>query len=157
MASIITILDTRRKDANGNYPAKIVITHNQTNANISLNISLPEKQWIKNGLERPVKSSCPGAKTINDQIQALYIEFRKRISDLELSGWTKNVKASDIKRRILDERSVSHTSEVLFSDYADKYAQSCKSVGTGRNYRHTLSKLKVYMKKENIRFEDITF
>ena len=63
------------------------------------NISLPAKVWLGNGLERPVKSSHPGAKIINDQIQGFYIEFRKRISDLELSGWTKTVKASDIKKR----------------------------------------------------------
>ena len=32
MASLSIKLDTRRKDANGNYPAKVVISNNQTDA-----------------------------------------------------------------------------------------------------------------------------
>ena len=157
MASLSITLDTRRPNRGGDYPVKFVINAGKTNASIPINISLPTKSWLGNGSERPVKSSYPGSKLINDQMQALYIEFRKRISDLELSGFCKTAKASDIKKRILDDRSEVQPSEVLFSDYVEQYAESCKSSGTGRNYRNTLDKLKEYLKKENIRFEDITF
>ena len=43
MASARTKLDTRRPDEHGNYPAKIIIVSNQTNASISLNCCLPER------------------------------------------------------------------------------------------------------------------
>ena len=157
MASLSITLDARRPNRDGDYPVKFVINAGKTNASIPINISLPIKSWLGNGFERPIKTSHPGAKLINDQIQALYIEFRKRISDLELSGWTKNAKASDIKKRILDDRSVVQPAEILFSDYAEQYVESCKSSGTGRNYAHTLTKLSAFLNKENIRFEDITF
>ena len=85
MAAIIITLDKRRANDRGDYPVKFIINAGKTNAAISVNISLPSKSWLGNGLERPVKTSYPGAKLINDQIQALYIEFSKRISDLELS------------------------------------------------------------------------
>ena len=114
MAAIAVILDKRRENAEGNYPVKIRITNNQDNTCISLNVFLPAKSWIKNGVERPVKTSYPGAKVINDQIQSLFIEFRKKISDLELSGFCKNAKAPEIKKRLLDYKAIIQPSEKLF-------------------------------------------
>ena len=156
MASLNVKLDTRRANTNGDYPVKLVISNNQTDAYISLNIDLPERAWIKNGIERPVKTSHPGARIINDKIQSLFIEFRKKISDLELSGFCRTSKASDIKKRLLEEKAVILPVDVFFSDYALKYADSCRSSRTGRNYIYTVSKLKEYACKENICFEDIT-
>ena len=156
MASINIILDTRRTNSKGNYPAKITISNNQTDSAISLNIDLPKKAWIKNGLERPVKTSHPGAKIINDQIQSLYIELRKKISDLELSGWTKNAKASDIKKRILNDRSAVKPAEVFFTDYANTFAEACKSAGTKNNYLYTIKKLQAYAGKDCLAFEEVT-
>jgi len=79
------------------YPAKLIIFNNQTNASMPLNMSLPAKAWIKDGLERPVEPKHPGAKIINDSIQNFYIEVRKLISDIELSGLSKRMKAAEIK------------------------------------------------------------
>ena len=157
MASLTTKLDTRRSNKNGNYPVQLVISNNQTNAYIYLSIDLPEKAWIKNGLERPVRSSHPGAMIFNDQIQTLYLEFRKKISDLELCGWCKLVKAIDIKERILHERSVTQPSEVFFIDYADKYADSCQANRTKDGYKYLIKKLIEFEENREIRFEDITF
>ena len=155
MSSIRIKLDTRRADEHGNYPVKIIISHNQTNAAISLNCYLPKKAWIKDGLERPVKTSHPGAKIINDQIQGFYIELRKKISDLELSGWTKNVKAVDIKGRILSDRSVAPISKDTFASFAYKYADECKKERTKNIYISTIEKIKKYAKKDEITFEEI--
>ena len=85
MASILIKLDKRRENAEGKYPVKIVIFNNQSNASISLSVDVPEKAWIADGVERPVKTSYPGAKIINDQIQALFIDIRKQVADLDLS------------------------------------------------------------------------
>ncbi|MDR2917805.1 MAG: site-specific integrase [Tannerella sp.] len=155
MASILTKLDTRRADKKGNYPVKIVIFSNQTNASISLNVSIPEKAWIRNGEERPVKTTYPGAKTINDDIQSLFIEFRHKVNDLELKGKAKKMKAADIKRYILSERAEVADAEILFSDFAADFAEGCKSSGTKRNYLHTIGKMKEYAENVNISFEEI--
>ena len=155
MASIRVKLDTRRANENGNYPVKIIIVHNQTNSAISINCYLPEKAWLGDGLERPVKVSYAGAKTINDQIQALYIEFRKRVFDLELSGWTKNAKAVDIKERILSDRSIAPVSKEKFTSFASKFADELKNNGTRRNYLYTIGKLKEFAQKDKIEFEEM--
>ena len=156
MASIRVKLDTRRADGKGNYPVKITITHNQTNAAISLNCFLPQKAWTGDGLERPVKTSYPGAKIINDQIQSLYIEIRKTVSDLELSGWTKHAKAIDIKNRILNDRAATAESVVFYTDFAKRYADLCKRPKTRESHLYTVEKLRAYFGHDDIRFEKIT-
>ena len=59
MASISIKLDKRRVNAEGNYPVKIMIFNNQTDASISLSVFVPEKAWIKNGELRPIKNTYP--------------------------------------------------------------------------------------------------
>lgn len=156
MASVLVKLDRRRLNAEDKYPVKIIIFNNQTNAAISLGISMQEKFWIKDGIERPIKTSYPGAKMINDNIQSLYFEIRQKISDLELSGQTKRMKATDIKQLILSERSVVQTSEVSFSSFALKFADECRSAGTKRNYLYTIDKLNIFTDKNVLNFEDVT-
>ena len=156
MASIRVKLDTRRANENGNYPVKIVIINYNSNAAIPINCYLPEKAWIGDGLERPVKTSYPGAKIINDQIQNFYIEIRKKVSDLDLSGWTKNAKAVDIKNRILDDRAVTPVDKSGFVSIANKFASECKKERTKENYLYTIKKLKEFVRKEEIAFENIT-
>ena len=156
MASARTKLDTRRPDEHGNYPAKIIIVSNQTNASISLNCCLPEKAWLGDGLERPVKTSHPGAKILNDQIQSFYIEIRQKISELELSGWTENAKASDVKQRILKDRSVTPVSKSDFTSFAAKFIEECKAMKTKEAYTLTIKKLKEYTSKQHIEFHEIT-
>ena len=155
MASIRVKLDTRRADEHGNFPVKIIITHNQTNSAISFNCYLPAKAWMGDGLERPVKSSYAGAKSINDQIQSLYIELRKKVSDLEISGWAKNMKAADIKERILTDYSVAPVSKANFTSFANKFADECEKQRTKDNYMYTIKKLKEYAGKQEIAFEEI--
>ena len=157
MASILIKLDKRRANTEGLYPAKIKIFCNQTDVSISLGVSLPEKAWIKDGVERPIVATHPGARIINDDIQALYIRIRKIISDLEISGQTKTMKAAEIKKHILSTMAdAPRKAEVFFSSFAQGYADGCKSAGTKRNYLHTIGKLKEFAKKEIIPFEEIT-
>jgi hypothetical protein len=98
MASIKTKLDTRRANERGEFPVKIVICNNQTNASLSLNFYLPRKAWEKDGLRRPVKSTHSGAKTINNRIEERYAEILNVIIDLERQGTLSSMKAVDIKK-----------------------------------------------------------
>ena len=162
MASLLIKLDKRRKldkrgkDTENIYPAKLVIFNNQTSAYISLGISLPEKAWIKDGVERPVVTTHSSARTINDDIQALYIRIRKIISDLELSGQSKSMKAAEVKKHILSVMADTPRAEVSFSSFANQHADGCKSAGTKRNYLFTINKLIEFAKKDIILFEEIT-
>jgi len=157
MAKVNVTLDTRRADKNGDFPVKLIINHNNTNASISLNFYLPEKAWIGNGIERPVKSTWPGAKAINDHLQLYYIELRKQIADIVKSVNTSNLKAADIKQLILNEKKDAEPQKPDFISLAVKYAGECKAKKTKQAYQYTVEKLKVFAKKDMIRFEDITF
>jgi len=160
MATISMILDTRNPDQKGNYPVKLRILHNQSSAYVSLNCFLPEKAWILNGVERPVKTSHPGAKVINDRIESLYIEIRKRILDFKLSGWLKNVKAVDIKKRILADRAVESDEPDMqknFMYFANQFANEGKAAKTKESYLNTIKKIKIFNGKEGIEFEEINY
>ena len=157
MASLLIKLDKRRKDTEDVYPAKLVIFNNQTSAYISLGISLPEKAWVKDGAERPVITTYPGARIINDDIQALYIRIRKIVSDLEFSGQAEGMKATEVKKHILSTMAdTPKKAEVSFSSFAQDYTEGCRSNKTRQNYLYTASKLKEFTQKEIIPFEEIT-
>jgi integrase len=152
MASILIKLDTRRANAEGNFPVKVVIFNNQTNAAISISFSVPESAWVKDGLQRPVKSSYPGAKMINDRIEKFYLDVRQKVLELEGSGSIQNMKAADIKKHILaGNRPVD---DVTFYSFAESFVEGCRAERTRGVYRHTLSKLKEYVK--DLSFGDIT-
>jgi integrase len=155
MASIRIKLDRRKANAEGNYPVKIIIFNNQTNASVSLNLYIPEKAWSGDGLDRPVKSSHPASKIINNRIQERYTAIMKAIIDLERDGKTVQMKAVEIKNHIINKNSPPVNTRPSFGRYANRYADSCKSMGTGTNYRYTIKKLNEYAKKD-LSFEDIT-
>ena len=155
MASILIKLDTRRANAEGLYPAKLIIFSNQTNAAISLNVSLPARAWIKDGVERPVEAKYPGARVINDSIQNFYIKVRSIISDLELSGQTKRMKAADIKQFIFDFDTPVVENSITFYSFAGGFIQTCKAKKTREGYEYAINKLK--NENKNLSFENITY
>jgi len=155
MANVNVTLDTRRADKNGYFPVKLIINHNNTNASIPLNFYLPEKAWIGNGIERPVKSTWPGAKTINDHLQLYYIELRKQIADIEKSVNTSNLKASDIKQMLLDEKKDIEPQKPDFISFTQKYASECRTLKTKEIFLLTIKKLKEFTENSTIQFDEI--
>lgn len=109
MASILIKLDTRRANTKGDYPVKLVIVNKQTNAALSLSYYLPEKAWEGDGLRRPVKTSYPGSKLINDRIEQFYMSIRDVIIHLEHSGKSRNMRAADIKNISRRKRQIRRT------------------------------------------------
>ncbi|MDR0756466.1 MAG: site-specific integrase [Tannerella sp.] len=156
MASIKTKLDRRRANERGEFPAKIVICNNQTNAALSLNFHLPEKAWEKDGLRRPVKSSYPGAKSINNRIEERYAEALNVIIDLERQGRLPSMKAADIKNCVMNRNMPADRADITFNACAGQYADGCKSRGTGNNYRYTVKRLNDFAGRE-LSFEEINF
>jgi integrase len=157
MASILVKLDRRRANAKGNYPVKIVIFNNQTNASISVSFSVPEGAWLKDGLRRPVKASYPGAKMINDRIETFYMEIRKKILELEESGRILRMKAADVKNFVLAEVEAERTEAVTFSSFARRFIDGCRAQKTKQAYEYTLNALRKHFDDfDSLPFEDIT-
>jgi integrase len=152
MASILIKLDTRRANAEGKYPVKIVIFNNQTNAAIPISFSVPQGAWAGDGLQRPVKTSYPGSKMINDRIEKLYLDVRQKVLELEESGRILKMKAAAIKDYVLaDNKSAAG---VTFYSLAEEFIRGCRADRTKEVYRYTLNRLKEYA--GDLSFSDIT-
>lgn len=154
MASILIKLDKRRKNAENRYPVKILIFNKQTNASISLGLSLPASAWIKDGVQRPIKTTYSNAKLLNDQIEKNYFHIKKKIFELEESGRINLMKASHIKSYILAHR-LTDEENITFYTFAKIYIESCKAEKTKQGYSYTIDKLKSFTNQELL-FEDIT-
>jgi integrase len=157
MASILIKLDRRRANAEGNFPVKLVIVNNQTNAALSLSYCLPEKAWEGDGLQRPVKASYPGSKLINDRIERFYMDVRDALIGLEHSEKDRGMKAVDIKRYVLARKSDTAGSAVDFYDYAKSFIEGCRAKKTKEVYEYTVSKLKGLMAEKSLLFSEMNY
>lgn len=154
MASILIKLDKRRANAEGKYPVKVILFNNQTNASISISLSLPESAWIKDGMQRPVKTNYPGSKVYNDQIEKSYLNIKKQLFELEESGAINTMKASDIKKHILSTKQ-SYGPGYTFFSFANEFTETCNTRRTRELYEWTLKAFNDFAKDEDIRFSDI--
>lgn len=152
MASIKVKLDTRRGNKNNEYPIKVLITNNQTNAMISTGVAVKEDFF--DGTKKAVKPNCPNAKAINSGVEAIYAKCFERIKALEFDGVIQNMTATQIKDAILNQKKTSLDS---FTDYAEAYAKRAKTISTYESYRMMLRLLREFFGKENILFSEITF
>lgn len=154
MASILIKLDKRRANAENKYPVKIIIFNNQSNASISLSLSLPAEAWIKDGMERPIKTSYPASKVLNDQIQKNYLKVMKKVLDLDESGELVSMKAADIKKHLVSNKAQNTNDDITFYSFADSYIEGCKANKTKEAYLYTINKLKGF-KKADFSFNEI--
>lgn len=67
MASTKVFLDRRRAKANGTFPLKIRVTHQQDSFVYSLSIYINETQWDEP--HQQVLAFSPNAKSLNQNIQ----------------------------------------------------------------------------------------
>lgn len=154
MASILIKLDRRRKNAEGRYPVKIIIFNNQANAAISLNLSLPVNAWIKDGLQRPIKSTYPNAKILNDQIEKNYFAIKQKIFELDESGRLSSMKPTDIKKYIISSKQKIENDHTFLS-FAKEFIETCNRIRTKELYTWTLSTILKYTNDESLLFSDI--
>lgn len=99
MASIQIKLDRRRANSKGEYPIKFIVLCNKTNTSISTFISVPETAWIKDGVQRPLKNTYPGSKSINDTIEKHYLLMKHKLFELEGRGKICSMQAIDVKNK----------------------------------------------------------
>ncbi|MDR2773304.1 MAG: site-specific integrase [Tannerella sp.] len=158
MASILIKLDKRRPNAEGDYPVKLQIFNNQTNASLSLSYYVPERAWAGDGLQRPIKAAYPGSKLINDRIEQFYLNVRDVIISLEHSGRGRAMKAVDIKKHILAPTRVIESSGTAdFFGFAANYIDQIRAKRTKAIYESTITKIKGFTKNNSISFEDINY
>ena len=97
MAKITLILDTRHANVKGLYPIRFRLSHNSSYTSIGSGVAVKAEHWIGE-INRVVKSQCPNAKRINEDIETLYYKFSNALRDLELSSSIRLLSVTEVKR-----------------------------------------------------------
>ena len=121
MAKITLILDTRHANVKGLYPIQFRLSHNSSYTSIGSGVAVKAEHWIGE-INRAVKSQCPNAKRINEDIETLYYKFSNALRDLELSSSIRFLSVTEIKRLILSEQRDDKLSS--FTSYFKQYADT---------------------------------
>lgn len=121
MAKITLLLDMRRANAKGLYPIQFRLSHNSSHTSIGSGVSIKPEHWVGE-INRAVKSNCPNAKRINEELETLYYKLSNALRDLELCTSIRLMRVAEIKRLILNEQ---HAVEFpSFTSYFKQYADT---------------------------------
>lgn len=121
MASIKTVLDTRRSKADGTYPIAIRITHERKTRFIATGCSIYKKEWDE--VKQEVKSNCPSVTQFNCAIHEIIAKLYKVIKSLSEQGSFSVLTVL----AVYHNRSVQPHSTIVV--HATKVIDEMKSVG----------------------------
>lgn len=112
----ITIkLDTRRAKADGCYPIKFKVAHNQQNAFINTPYAVKEAMWNDNASE--VRSTFIRAKEINDWLKGKLLEYQKRLLTM-----SEEYSVTEIRDRLVADYSIEHTFRQVYQEHVARYS-----------------------------------
>jgi site-specific recombinase XerD len=168
MASVKFYLDKRRANQNGEYPLKLAVWHRKTFL-VSLDISIPEKNWIGNKIEGDIKNKT----FINSYIQTRFSAVQNYLLTLKLWGKLDQITPEILKKLIeklnptddsgsIADIEVEKTEKVvgenyLFRDHAVKFIESRNAKGTKATYQYTLDTLAKLYDLDRLTFSDIDY
>ncbi|MBJ2186423.1 recombinase [Paramuribaculum intestinale] len=149
-------LDCRAVRPGAPAPLRLVLTKNGVRAFIPLNVSLLPTQW---DISRQMIIGHPRKQQLNSQIAECKLNADGIIYRLQSDGELLNMRACDIKKRVMAELYPSDSKpDLTFLSRYNEFVSS-HSAGTQRVYRNTLHRLQAFTRKQNLgglRFEDIT-
>ncbi|ROS92107.1 hypothetical protein EEL36_10275 [Muribaculaceae bacterium Isolate-043 (Harlan)] len=148
-------LDCRAVRPGAPAPLRLVLTKNGVRAFIPLNVSLLPTQW---DISRQMIIGHPRKQQLNSQIAECKLNADGIIYRLQSDGELLNMRACDIKKRVMAELYPSDSKpDLTFLSRYNEFVSS-HSAGTQRVYRNTLHRLQAFTRKQNLgglRFEDI--
>lgn len=147
MASVALILKTNKVDEKGEMPLYIRIIKNRATKFVSIGIKVHPDLWDETN--HRVKKKYPNSAKINAFIAKKLAEAEGISAEMETKK--SNVTSKKIKEAILGKPSVS------IINYMEQYMADLKKtgkMGTHDKVNAVLLKLKTYLKKQDLLFED---
>ncbi len=157
MKTNITLsIDTRRKRKDGMCPIIFRLSHHRKTITIATGFAVPPEYW--NEKNREIKRTYNGVSSVprlNNLLMKKKTDLRDGINALEENSSLEALSISDLKN-ILTKSNKS----ILFFEYAKQLIdemEEAKRFGNARAYRSAMGALKKFNKKENLRFEEISY
>ncbi|MBL7683836.1 MAG: site-specific integrase [Flavipsychrobacter sp.] len=149
------ILDTRRIKKDSTYPVKIRVYDANTFREQSLNISLRVDDW--DAEKQMVHSSHPFSVEFNATIMAQ----RAKVQRLILFASDELIHTADeVFEKLFDASKKQKYEQATFFTYADDLINNMKKsgkVGNSMVYEIAVNRLKAYVGKRNLKFNDIDY
>lgn len=150
MASVSLKFDRRYKNVNGESPIVLFVNHKKQKCSIPTGIYAQEK-FINGEPNKMLKANFGNATSLNRELYDLFLNFNKKLQDLQSAGKTELMTAKEIKRYLLFLPTVCTNS---FTDYAQKHIEKY-SGSTLANYKRTLALVDKFFNGNVVFFDDI--
>lgn len=128
----------------------LFVNHKKQRCSIPTGIYVQEK-FVNGEASKMLKSSFANATCLNRELYTLFLDFNKKVQELQSSGKTELMTAKEIKRHLLFQLTVCSCS---FTDYAQMHIQKY-SGATLSNYKRTLALVDKFFNGRVVFFDDI--
>lgn len=157
MASLKFYLDTRSRRKDNSFPLKLGVTHKQSHALISTDISLTADQW--DGIKERVVNH-PRKQFLNNYLTKFSLDVETELLNLASEGKLRGRNATWLKKEImlrLAPESESQESSGVFESYFKTYTKNKPNKSTRELYECTYKKISEFSGDiYALTFEDIT-
>lgn len=149
MASVKFFLDKRSKKKDGTYPLKLTVTHRKP-FHISLNVSLPEENWI----DERIEGNITNRRFLNNYINAQFTKVHNLLLRLTLDGKIDELSHIELRDLILENKE-DELDNSLFINHARAFIESRETQGTKDTYTYTLNTIAKHYNLDTLTFDEI--
>ncbi|SMC39927.1 site-specific integrase [Cellulophaga tyrosinoxydans] len=153
---ITLILDQRRMKKNGKYPLIFRLTHNRKTTSISTGFSILKDQW--NEKKSDIKSNYKEVESVhflNTLLLKENVRMNEIINKLYDRGELRYFSINQVKDRI--SKKVNYNSFIEYGSFLVEELISARRFGTARSYKFTLTIMKNFSKKNDLKFNEVNY
>lgn len=150
------LLDQRRIKKNGKYPIIFRLTHNRATTLISTGFSILKEQW--NEKKGDIKTNFKEVESVhflNNILLKENVRMNEIINKLYDRGELQYFSINQVKDRI--SKKVNHNSFIEYGNYLVEELTSNRRFGSARSYKFTLTIMKTFSKKKDLKFNEINY
>jgi site-specific recombinase XerD len=151
MATLRTLLDTRRAKSDGSFNIIFRITHNRNNYSVNSGVSALGHQW--NNKKSEINKLHPNANLLNLKIIQQYFKIQKVILQLDDEFSMEKL------RFMIDDNPNKHLN-ITFKSFANKLITQMietNKIGNALVYQTAVNQFLVSIKNEQLLFSEIDF
>ena len=159
MATVYTLLDTRRQKQDNTYPVVFRVVHNRLSTTINSGYSVKKKDWDEEKLK--IKSSCRNIGSItqaNANLRNKESNLNSELSRLEQAGGLSDLSTPELRKKLLG-KDAQKKNKLNLTEYTKQIIQSLKDenrLGTAKAYNDALSFILNYNDGKNVEFYQLS-
>lgn len=152
MATVKISLDTRAANKHGEFPLKLVFSHHNRTAQYSLDLSVLPQHWDA-GKMSVIRHS--DKEWMNLHLQHRLLDARHALLELGSCGVLRNKSVTQIRDMVIEKMTGKKSSSREVTKHYEDFISRRQSKRTQDIYKDSLTKLRKYLNKSTLTFDDI--